>query len=138
MPNVTWIACHSRTPLDAARIERWGAAAQAALSLLIGGTTRSAIVLDHIALIVWVDAVIAPTTWRQIDEADGALAVTDGFPIGYDSLGLVEPSPVAIADALQSDASAIERFLPPFANTEKADVISSKLTSPPPSVRASP
>ena len=121
MSDVIWLACHSVTPLDPGRIVRWAAAVEHALPALISGRTRESIVLTHVALVAWADPDNPPSTWRQVEQTPGGLAVNDGFPLGFEELGLDTPSPTAISAALAADPARIGRMQPPYANVAVTD-----------------
>ena len=118
MSNVVWLAAHGSPPLDGAAIRAWADAAEATLPLLLGGRTRTAAIRSHVTLVAWWDEASPPPGWPQVERsADGsALAVSDGFPIGAELLGVGRPpSPFAIARALREDPARIDRLLPPYA-----------------------
>ena len=116
MTNVVWLAAHSRTPLSPERVHRWVVAAEATLGPRVGGLTRAEAGGDHTLVVAWSE-VTDPPSWGPQVEADGErLAIHDGYPIGFERLGLERPSAFAIGSMLERDATAIERLLPPYAN----------------------
>ena len=116
MTNVVWLAAHAATPFEPERLLTWADAIQATLAARLAPLTRVEAWSRHTALVAWVDERQIPRTWRQTQSAGGRLAITDGFPIGFERAGLTNAAPLAIADALVRDRRAIEVFLPPFAS----------------------
>ncbi len=121
MGNVAWVACHSEAPLDRGRLGRWSTAVETTLPQVFAGRTRSDAVRDHVSLTAWVDVDAGPATWPQVESSDGALGVSDGFPIGFDRIGLDAPSPLGIAAAFRRDFGQMDRFHPPYANIAADD-----------------
>jgi asparagine synthase (glutamine-hydrolysing) len=113
--NVVWLAAHAADPIDDRRISAWLAAVEAAFSIRLTGLRRSALVARHTCLVAWSDPANVPRTWSQVEERPDCLAVSDGYPIGFEQLGLIVPRPSAVVEALDGDPSLIDALLPPYA-----------------------
>jgi asparagine synthase (glutamine-hydrolysing) len=119
--DVAWLAAHAAVPLDPERVQAWLTGVEHALEARVGDMQRDFLLGRHIGLVAWWDPENAPQGWSQTETSPGGLAVLDGYPIGFEHLGLDRPSPLGIATALSRDPSLASRLLAPVASVAIQD-----------------